>query len=171
MGDDICYYDTVNWPAGEMHMTLTGYYFNATGTYAFYDGERGVCRVVDAPLQPIRIYRDEAVWTVSRDSLCVTDAHTGEEVARILRLSGRRFVIAMDGAAVTGRVIHRLLRNTIVYTDLDDEEVGRVEYRVDRSRSRGLSPQRYVATVRGDDALIAAMLAAPFLDIKGIRVG
>ena len=152
-------------------MTLTGYYFNTTGTYAFYDGERGVCRVVDAPLQPIRIYRDRAVWTFSRDSLRITDAHTGAEVARILRLSDRRFVIAMEGAAVTGRVIRRLLRSAIVYTGLDDEEVGRMEYRVDRSKSRGLSPQRYVATVRSDDALVAAMLAAPFLDIKGIGVG
>lgn len=42
-------------------MTLTGYYFNATGTYAFFDGDQGVCRVVDAPLQPIRIYHDKAV--------------------------------------------------------------------------------------------------------------
>lgn len=152
-------------------MTLTGYYFNATGTYAFYDGDRGVCRVVDAPLQPIRIYHDKAVWTVNRDSLRITDPRTGEEAARILRLSGRRFVIAMAGGAVTGRVIHRLLRNTIVYTGLDDEELGRMEYRVDRSKSRGLSPQRYVATMRGGDALIVAMLAAPFLEIRGIGVG
>lgn len=152
-------------------MTLTGYYFNATGTYAFYDGDRGVCRVVDAPLQPIRIYHDKAVWTVNRDSLRITDSRTGEEAARILRLSGRRFVIAMAGGAVTGRVIHRLLRNTIVYTGLDDEELGRMEYRADRSKSRGLSPQRYVATMRGGDALIVAMLAAPFLEIRGIGVG
>lgn len=152
-------------------MTLTGYYFATTGTYAFYDGDQGVCRIVEAPLQPIRIYHDKAMWTVSRGGMRILDPGTGEEVAQIHRLSGRRFVIATEGGAVTGRVIRRLLRSFIVYTDLDDEEVGRMEYRVDRSKSRGLSPQRYVATVRGGDALSVAMLAAPFLEIKGIGVG
>lgn len=99
-------------------------------------------------------------------------------LAEIKVLSARNhFTINVGTEAVTGRVINWHLRKAVVYSGLDDEEVGMVEYRIDRAvrqKAYGeIFPQRYVANIKdgvAEDMLIA-MLAVPFLDIPGIEVG
>lgn len=172
-------------------ITLPGYYFAATGisSYAFFDGDRCVCRVDDTvmPGEAITILSshslltadtppDSVLWTAVRNGTRITEVG-GNTVAEIFHFSPRHFTLSQDGKSIRGRLITKRLRNYILYTDMDDEEVGRVEYRLDRNQSREQFgewfPQRYEARVKEGlgEVMTALMLAVPFLDIEGIEVG
>ena len=197
-------------------MTLTGYYFTATGLseHAFYDDNHCLCRIVNTyfPGSPIRIYHSRQRFAASEQSFPTSEqsfptsdqphAVTAQSCAasdqqwgtyrhdgfirgkhgivhaEIKVLSARNhFTINVGSEAVTGRVINWHLRKAVVYSGLDGEDIGMVEYKIDRAvrqKAYGeLFPQRYVANIKDGVAedMRIALLSIPFLDIPGIEVG
>lgn len=99
----------------------------------------------------------------------------GTVIACLLLLNDGRFAVYSTDAALTGRMVKHKLRQSVIYTALDDEEAIRVEYSFNRSDQRNgygeWVPQRYVATLNGTLDLVSALaLAVPFLEIPGIEV-
>lgn len=169
-------------------MTLDGYYFAATGIscHNFYRGTDCVCRVSHAclPDEPMRIQAASGVvWTFPPPCSLIPGAMLpffdaeGRPAASLGLWSEDHFAIATPGTALNGRVVRSHLRKSILYTGLNDDEVMRVEYALDRALAREMFgewfPRRYVVrlTEDVDEKLLALALAAPFLGIEPIEVG